>query len=67
MSLYCASSHLVVKYGGIGRQNGFCRCRREIVMKEEKKFHCPVEATLSVIGGKYKSIIDCILKLLLSY
>jgi DNA-binding HxlR family transcriptional regulator len=26
-------------------------------MKEEKKFHCPVEATLSVIGGKYKSII----------
>lgn len=24
---------------------------------KEKKFHCPVEATLSVIGGKYKCVI----------
>ncbi|MDD6569204.1 helix-turn-helix domain-containing protein [Acidaminococcus timonensis] len=26
-------------------------------MEEEKKFNCPVEATLSRIGGKYKAII----------
>lgn len=26
-------------------------------MTREKEFHCPVEATLSVIGGKYKCII----------
>jgi DNA-binding HxlR family transcriptional regulator len=26
-------------------------------MEEEKKFNCPVEATLSLIGGKYKAII----------
>lgn len=26
-------------------------------MEEEKKFNCPVEATLSLIGGKYKVII----------
>lgn len=26
-------------------------------MTHEKEFHCPVEATLSVIGGKYKCII----------
>ena len=24
---------------------------------EEKKYHCPVEATISQIGGKYKAII----------
>nr|WP_054673892.1 helix-turn-helix domain-containing protein [Veillonella denticariosi] len=24
---------------------------------EEKQFNCPVEASLSVVGGKYKSII----------
>ncbi|MBS5880906.1 MAG: helix-turn-helix transcriptional regulator [Lachnoanaerobaculum sp.] len=29
-------------------------------MSEKKsKFHCPVEATLSQIGGKYKMIILC--------
>lgn len=26
-------------------------------MKKETMFHCPVEATLSLIGGKYKPII----------
>ena len=26
-------------------------------MQKESCFHCPVEATLSVIGGKYKAII----------
>ncbi|WP_374110039.1 winged helix-turn-helix transcriptional regulator [uncultured Dialister sp.] len=26
-------------------------------MEDNKMFHCPVEATLSVIGGKYKCII----------
>lgn len=26
-------------------------------MNNESYFHCPVEATLSVIGGKYKAII----------
>jgi len=26
-------------------------------MKSEKKFNCPVEATISLIGGKYKAII----------
>ena len=26
-------------------------------MNNESHFHCPVEATLSVIGGKYKAII----------
>lgn len=26
-------------------------------MEEEKKFNCPVEATLSLLGGKYKAII----------
>ena len=26
-------------------------------MPKEPCFHCPVEATLSVIGGKYKAII----------
>lgn len=26
-------------------------------MKKESMFHCPVEATLSLIGGKYKPII----------
>lgn len=27
------------------------------MQKEKKRFNCPVEATLSLIGGKYKPII----------
>ena len=30
---------------------------QEATNNYEKKFHCPVEATLSQIGGKYKAII----------
>lgn len=26
-------------------------------MKEKNQFNCPVEATLSLIGGKYKPLI----------
>ena len=29
------------------------------ISNSEKLFHCPVEATLSQIGGKYKMIILC--------
>ena len=26
-------------------------------MEERKDYHCPVEATLDLIGGKYKTLI----------